>query len=214
MILSDIPSPNHSSRGNRSICGVVIHYTAGGDFQSTARWFAMESARVSAHYIVARNGDVIRCVNHDRAAWHAGRSRIFTGRFWSKAVNQRTIGIELSNYGLLHKDKSGFFWRRTGRGLAPYGGQTPVYASLNIKGAKVVTGYWEPFSELQYDSINEIFKALQADDIPTDRVWGHDEIALPVGRKIDPGAAFDWGRILRKSQRDASSHILPELDRC
>jgi hypothetical protein len=52
-----------------------------------------EAYKVSAHYIIARDGTVVRLVADNDRAWHAGRSRMPTdGR---EGVNAFSIGIEL-----------------------------------------------------------------------------------------------------------------------
>lgn len=49
--------------------------------------------RVSAHYLIARDGTVVRLVDEDDRAWHAGQSRMpVDGR---TGVNDFSIGIEL-----------------------------------------------------------------------------------------------------------------------
>lgn len=50
---------------------------------------------VSAHYLVARHGDVYQMVAEDQRAWHAGAGS------WDGQgdVNSRSIGIELDNSG-------------------------------------------------------------------------------------------------------------------
>jgi AmpD protein len=50
-----------------------------------------KSVRVSAHYLLTREGEVHQLVDEDDVAWHAGRSRL--GK--REAVNEFSIGIEL-----------------------------------------------------------------------------------------------------------------------
>ena len=52
-------------------------------------------ARVSAHYLIAEDGQIVQMVDEDKRAWHAGRS------YWRKItdVNSASIGIELVNPG-------------------------------------------------------------------------------------------------------------------
>jgi AmpD protein len=52
-----------------------------------------------------------------------------------------------------------------------------------------------PYEALQYDSLATLIRALLA-TYPTlsrDRIVGHSDVA--PGRKTDPGASFDWGRL-------------------
>jgi N-acetylmuramoyl-L-alanine amidase len=52
-------------------------------------------ARVSAHYFIAEDGEVVQLVDESKRAWHAGAS------YWRghKDVNSASIGIELDNPG-------------------------------------------------------------------------------------------------------------------
>jgi hypothetical protein len=71
---------------------VVLHATAGG-LSGTLGWFANPDSGVSAHYVVAKNGDVYQMVEERNKAHHAGASE-FQGR---KNFNDFSIGIEIVN---------------------------------------------------------------------------------------------------------------------
>jgi len=78
-----IQSPNHSSRNGTAIDMVVLHFTDGPTAQGAINTFLNTTGkRVSAHYIIDRNGDIYQMVDDGDAAWHA------------KAANARSIGIE------------------------------------------------------------------------------------------------------------------------
>jgi len=55
-------------------------------------------SRLSCHYLVAEDGQIMRMVAEDKRAWHAGRS------YWRgmTALNHCSIGIELVNPGHAH----------------------------------------------------------------------------------------------------------------
>lgn len=86
LTIIDNPSPNYDSREGTTIDRLVIHYTAGG-LQSTLDTFSNPDSKVSAHYVLNRDGTVYRVVNEDNSAWHA------------RSFNKRSIGIEVVNYG-------------------------------------------------------------------------------------------------------------------
>jgi N-acetylmuramoyl-L-alanine amidase len=86
-----IESPNKVSRTEK-ITAIIIHYTATLSLQSTLSWFLNPGAKVSAHYVISRDGRVVQMVKDSDVAWHAGKS-FFNGR---TGVNQFSIGIELS----------------------------------------------------------------------------------------------------------------------
>lgn len=76
------PTPNQSSRNGVPIRRIVLHYTTSRNPQGTISWFANPAARVSAHYMVGRGGELWQFVSDDRKAWHAA------------GHNSDTIGIE------------------------------------------------------------------------------------------------------------------------
>lgn len=58
---------------------------------------------VAAHYIISRKGEIIRCVQEDKRAWHAGKSRMPLVDCPREEVNDFSIGIEL-----IGSERSGF----------------------------------------------------------------------------------------------------------
>lgn len=81
------PSPNRSSRGGVVVDTIMLHSTGSG-LSSALDWLCKRSSRVSAHYVVAKDGTVYKLVPVSETAWHAGRCRV------AKA-NARSIGIEV-----------------------------------------------------------------------------------------------------------------------
>lgn len=94
MDIIDCPSPNFDERDQPvSIC--VLHYTGMEDAASAIARLRDPEARVSCHYLVAEDGQVLRMVPEDKRAWHAGQS------YWRgvHGVNGASIGIEIVNPG-------------------------------------------------------------------------------------------------------------------
>jgi N-acetylmuramoyl-L-alanine amidase len=90
----DCPSPNHDER-TLPISMVVLHYTGMQDAASAIERLTDPAARVSSHYVVAEDGQVLRLVPEELRAWHAGKS------FWRGItdVNSASVGIEIVNPG-------------------------------------------------------------------------------------------------------------------
>jgi N-acetylmuramoyl-L-alanine amidase len=93
----DCPSPNHDDR-SLPISIIVLHYTGMVDGASALRRLTDPEAKVSSHYLIAEDGQVVRLVDEDKRAWHAGRS------YWrgTTDINSASIGIELVNPGHEH----------------------------------------------------------------------------------------------------------------
>lgn len=74
---------------------VIIHHTAQTSINQTIRTFQVPHSKVSAHYVIGRDGRVVQMLNDYLRAWHAGRSK------WGSItdINSVSIGIELDNNG-------------------------------------------------------------------------------------------------------------------
>lgn len=90
----ETPSPNHDARA-LPITMIVLHYTGMPDAAGAIERLTDPEAKVSAHYLVTEEGQVIRMVPENRRAWHAGKSH------WREItdVNSASIGIEIVNPG-------------------------------------------------------------------------------------------------------------------
>ncbi|MDX2241211.1 MAG: peptidoglycan recognition family protein [Leptolyngbyaceae cyanobacterium bins.302] len=76
-------SANFTSREGTDIDTIIIHNTV-GTTESAISVFKNPAAKVSAHYIVDRSGEIIQMVRDSDCAYHAG----------NPGVNFRSIGIE------------------------------------------------------------------------------------------------------------------------
>lgn len=88
------PSPNFDDR-KLPIGILVLHYTGMTSAAAAIDWLANPESKVSAHYVVAEDGQVLQMVDEAKRAWHAGRS-------WWRGVtdiNSASIGIEIVNPG-------------------------------------------------------------------------------------------------------------------
>ena len=97
MKITDHFSP--SSEPRTHTCDMlVIHYTDMKSADEAQARLCDPAAKVSAHYLIAKTGEIIRLVPEDRVAYHAGLS-YWRGR---SSLNQHSIGIELDNLGHSH----------------------------------------------------------------------------------------------------------------
>ena len=165
-----IPSPNCDSRPLGSVISLVVLHSIslprgvyGGD--QIERLFTnrldpaahpsfadLAGLRVSSHFLIRRDSELIQFVPLQRRAWHAGVSR-WRGR---ERCNDYSVGIELEG---------------TDEG---------------------------EFTVAQYECLSTLFRKLR-NVLPLRQVAGHSDIA--PGRKSDPGARFDWARLLRQLAR-------------
>ncbi len=94
MNIIDTPSPNFDAR-TLPVSMIVLHYTGMQDAASAIARLADPEAKVSAHYVVAEDGQIVRMVAEENRAWHAGKS------YWRGVtnINSASIGIEIVNPG-------------------------------------------------------------------------------------------------------------------
>ena len=90
-------SPNFSTqaRNNKSIKFIVLHYTGMRSENKAINRLTDVNSKVSCHYFIKKNGEIIRMVPEKYIAWHAGKSK------WKKlnSLNKYSIGIEIQNQG-------------------------------------------------------------------------------------------------------------------
>lgn len=204
------PSPNFSSRKGNAVTGCVIHYTAGGSAGGAVSWLCNPQSKASAHFVISRSGQVVQLVPLDQAAWHAGLSEMMDGSEMRGGANRFTIGIELANHGHLQRINGDFYYE-IGRTVKRYRREDPGYGSLTYDHGLEYSGWWEKYPDEQIDALQELLHMLSKTEYraAASNLVGHEEIAMPLGRKKDPGPMFPWGRFLRKIDQRTRAHILP-----
>ena len=90
----ETPSPNFDER-TMAVSILVLHYTGMPDAAGAIARLSDPAAKVSCHYLVAEDGQIVRMVPEDKRAWHAGKSH------WRGVdnLNSCSIGIEIVNQG-------------------------------------------------------------------------------------------------------------------
>ncbi len=163
---------------------IIIHYTAGGNGEASAKYLCNDKIKASAHLVVARNGKIYQLVPFNIVAWHAGVSS-FNGR---KGFNKYSIGIEIDNAGILEKRGNKFFsW---------FGKEYPSTQVIKAKHRNETTEkYWHTYTQEQIETVEQICLLLiEKYNIKT--ILGHEEIS--PGRKQDPGPAFPLDKLRDK----------------
>ena len=82
-------------RKKANIKFLVFHYTGMKTEKSALKRLSSNYSKVSCHYFIKKNGDIINLVPDLYISWHAGISR------WKKfkKINKFSIGIEIHNPG-------------------------------------------------------------------------------------------------------------------
>lgn len=95
-IINDF-SPNFSKKKRfiKQIKFIIIHYTGMQSEIESIKRLKNPNFKVSCHYLINRNGKILRMVKDSHIAWHAGKSK--WGKY--KNLNENSLGIELVNKG-------------------------------------------------------------------------------------------------------------------
>lgn len=160
-----VPSPNFDDRPGGSVVdllvvhnislppgqfggpGIVDLFTNRLDPNAHPYYRQIADAKVSSHFLIRRDGELIQFVPCSQRAWHAGKSE-WRGR---GRCNDFSIGVELEGSDDL------------------------------------------AFADSQYSTLAKLATTLLR-EYPIRDCVGHSDIAVPPGRKSDPGPHFDWAR--------------------
>ena len=82
-------------RSSKKIIYLIYHYTGMESEKKAIERLTNKNSKVSCHYFIKRNGNIINMVPDKFVAWHAGVSH------WKnhKNLNDKSIGIEIQNSG-------------------------------------------------------------------------------------------------------------------
>jgi N-acetylmuramoyl-L-alanine amidase len=90
-------SPNFETKKRKSnqIKFIIFHYTGMKNELKAIKRLTSIKSKVSSHYLIKNNGEIVVIVPDLYIAWHAGISS------WKsfKSLNKNSIGIEISNPG-------------------------------------------------------------------------------------------------------------------
>jgi len=89
------PNFNLPKRSIKIIKFIIIHYTGMKKESAAIKRLQDPKSKVSSHYLIKKNGNILVLVPDLYEAWHAGVSK------WKnyKSLNKNSIGIELTNQG-------------------------------------------------------------------------------------------------------------------
>lgn len=190
---------------------IVLHFTAGqiaGDFGA----LTLKGNKVSTAFLLGRDGTIYKLFPNTKFwSYHIGRGAIGG----NTRMSQRSIGIEVSNWGPLRDDgKGGLVTWDHGYWFCNLD-ETDAYIKIDepFRGAS----YFAAITDQQYDSLISLLRYLvQEFDIPAnfleagrrDQLFRNNQEAIdfkgvcchtnfrPTGKWDFAEAAFDWERII------------------
>jgi N-acetylmuramoyl-L-alanine amidase len=96
MMIAAAPSPNFGPRAaGKKVSLLILHYTGVPSAREALEIMQNPEKQVSAHYLVDETGAVLKLVDEEMRAWHAGKS------YWGGEtdINSVSVGIEIQNPG-------------------------------------------------------------------------------------------------------------------
>jgi len=181
--------------------GLVIHFTAGWSFKDgkerdgAAALKYMDRKDGASSYLVIDHGGEVWQPDHlpfTKWGYHAGASELTISGKNETSVHKFLVGVEIMCPGLLKKNANGKWETWYGQVIPEGVPEIKTRTWTENKGLQKKGTYWA-YTEAQESSLVALclFLKRQAPDIFSfDNVVGHDEIATPNGRKVDPGASL------------------------
>lgn len=159
--------------------GVTVHYTADRNVKRVIS--SLKEKGYNYHLLIDRDGSVIQTGYLDKSVWHAGKAE------WNgKSPNKEHASIALVSWGYLFEQDNGFFsW--SGDQVSK---MDAVKRGNNLQGEHKKIRAWDAATMLQETKLLEVLSWFRASGISPADICGHDECALPAGRKEDPGGVL------------------------
>jgi len=161
---------------DRMPIGITVHYSAGVRLSSIMK--ALSDRSLGYHLVIERDGSVVQLSRLNRTVAHAGKSS------WNgHSPNQNHLAVCLISWGWVTSTENEDFksWAGT------------LIRSDRVRKAKDITGsmkWWHSASREQFQKLKDVCHWAIENGIDVSNICGHDEAAIPKGRKLDPGGVL------------------------
>lgn len=173
--------------------GVTVHYTADRDLDRTIR--ALAAKELGYHLLIDRDGGIYQAADLNQQVWHAGKA------VWRNInPNRSHVAVSIVSWGEV-QEEAGVF------SVTWNGVQIPDSDVARRKAP--VTGVetlWDAATQAQEIALSETLEWLVDQGVAPANVCGHDEAALPHGRKCDPGGVLS--RTMEQIRTELVAHAL------
>lgn len=148
--------------------GVTVHYTASGGVDSA---LTEEQKGLGYHGLIDRDGSFIQTCYFDLRVNHAGKA-VWNG----KSPNATHLAIAIVSWGILDDEGKTYTKKQLEpEDIAEYNGKK-----------------WHKATAQQEKTLKEFLAWTVACGILPSEICGHDDCALPPGRKVDPGGILSF----------------------
>lgn len=156
---------------------VYLHHTAGGgDARSVSKFWNSNESKIATAFVVGERGEIVQCFSSKHWAWHLGvGSEVFkANKLPFIDLNKYSIGIELTNWGML-KQVNGKFYNYVN-------GVVPESKVVKLNQSFKNNTFWYRYTDEQIESTRKLVTYLcETYDIPMDyrsEIWDIDLNAL------------------------------------
>lgn len=163
--------------------GAIVHFTAGRSLKGVSDAVNTSNYGASQGYVyftISNDGSVIQGFSLDEYGSHAGVSS------WpslGENVSKYLVGIEICCAGQLDSKFTSWFGEKYS--------DNEVRHSDNVE--NIQKGFYHKYTAAQEKALIDLLCWLKHNNeevFSFDHVLGHDECAVPTGRKNDPGASL------------------------
>lgn len=168
--------------------GVTVHHAADRDMQRVL--MDGKTSGLGYHLIIDRAGLVTQAAYMDERVDHAGDAE------WNgHSPNRNHLAVCVLSWGRVNYTPSGFVVWAKGQPLLD-----PSACALRPDNLGGPAGWWDACTTAQEATLMSVLRWAVATGIDPANICGHDECALPLGRKDDPGGALSQRMVdVRKS---------------
>lgn len=174
--------------------GVTVHHLGTRNWEAALE--TLKKNKLGYHLLIARDGQVIQAAYLRDRVNHAGKA------LWNGASpNRRHLAVALASWGEVTR-AAGEFKYTTWAGT-----RIPLFEVSMRKGnLDHEWRFWDMATPEQEAALAQILRWAIAEGIDPQNICGHDECALPFGRKNDPGGVLSMTMAqLRAVLKDVSS---------
>lgn len=176
-----ILTPESMGVGPLRASGVTVHYTGDRGIKKIQRSLINQS--LGYHLVIARDGEVIQFTYLDLRVYHAGKAS------WNgQSPNRSHIAIAVESYGKLQREPPG------SADFCAWNGDVVKIENIAVRAGNISMNRTQlPWDAATTDQENSLMSALRwfvSLGIKPREICGHDECAIPIGRKVDPGGVL------------------------
>jgi len=176
--MKKLVDPLAMSTGRMKASGVTVHYLA--EVNVEAAIASLRKEGLGYHVIIDRDGKLYQTCYFSHKVAHAGVAK------WNgKSPNSHHVAVAVASWGAVGlKDKKFFSWA---------GHQIPAGEVARRPGNLGNQLYhWHAATQTQEATLMMFLRWCVSKGISPKDVCGHDECAIPAGRKADPGGVLTW----------------------